>query len=94
MRIEFVKTTGVTLFGETVWDGYTAVVDGKDYKQIKKVRGEWLLSKEGSSVALTFKTLREAKAQVKKELERLDSKNKSLAGQSVPALGAMLRFGS
>lgn len=70
MNIEFIKTSGVTLFGAPVWDGYTATVDGKDYKQIRKVGGKWHVTSDGSSLSLVCKTLKEAKSQIRREVEK------------------------
>lgn len=74
MQIKYVKTTGVTLMGEVVWDGYNAYADGKAEFEIRKVKSKWHLVKKDQNtpwiVSQVFKTLREAKAQFEKAMER------------------------
>lgn len=81
MEIKYVKTTGVTLMGEVVWDGYSAIANGKTEFEIRKVKSKWhlvkknrtdslMISQRNSEVMVVFKTLREAKAQFEKAMER------------------------
>lgn len=74
MEIKYVKTTGVTLMGEVVWDGYNAYADGKAEFEIRKVKSKWHLVKKNQTGSFTvsqvFKTLREAKAKFEKAMER------------------------
>lgn len=71
MDIKYIKTTGVTLMGKTVWDGYTVTVNGKDFKEIHKRGSKWhIMPRGGAAFSLVKNTLKEAKAQIEREAKK------------------------